>query len=92
MTNVHNLTQPEITFQLHTSAPVAGTLAIPDRLTHIPEAEDPGFFEMVEYFFHKSCVLIEDRNLFVNEFKQFCNLSWGPIFFDIDYLEVCFDF
>jgi len=46
---------------LHTSVPVAGTLTIPDRLVHIPEADDPGFFEMVEYFFHKSCVLIEDR-------------------------------
>jgi len=51
---------------LHTSAPVAGTLTIPDRLKHIPEADDPGFFEMVEYFFHKSCVLIEDRLVDVN--------------------------
>ena len=40
---------------------VQGSLEIPERLRHIPEAEDPGFFEMVEYFFHKSCVLIEDR-------------------------------
>jgi len=46
---------------LHTSAPVAGTLVMPERLRHIPEADDPGFFEMVEYFFHKSIVLIEDR-------------------------------
>ena len=23
--------------------------------------KDPGFFEMVEYFFHKSCVLAEDK-------------------------------
>lgn len=52
--------------ELHTSAPVAGTLTIPERLQHIPEAEDPGFFEMVEYFFHKSCVLIEDRLIDVN--------------------------
>jgi len=51
---------------LHTSAPVAGTLTIPERLQNIPEAEDPGFFEMVEYFFHKSCVLIEDRLVDVN--------------------------
>jgi len=51
---------------LHTSAPVAGTLTIPERLQGIPEAEDPGFFEMVEYFFHKSCVLIEDRLVDVN--------------------------
>jgi len=41
---------------LHTSAPVAGTLEIPERLRGIPDADDPGFFEMVEYFFHKSCV------------------------------------
>ena len=40
--------------ELHTSAPALGSLAMPDRLKHIPEAEDPGFFEMVEYYFHKS--------------------------------------
>ena len=49
---------------------------MPDRLQHIPDAEvcieipilranstgqDPGFFEMVEYFFHKACILSEDR-------------------------------
>jgi len=52
--------------QLHTTSPVQGTLTIPERLQHIPDAEDPGFFEMVEYFFHKSCVLIEDRLVDVN--------------------------
>jgi hypothetical protein len=41
-------------FQLHTSSPVQGSLTIPERLRGIPEAEDPGFFEMVEYFFHKA--------------------------------------
>jgi glutamate dehydrogenase (NAD(P)+) len=51
---------------LHTSAPAAGTLKMPERLVHIPEADDPGFFEMVEYFFHKSCILIEDRLVDVN--------------------------
>jgi len=45
---------------ISTSTPVNGTRTIPERLQHIPEAESPGFFEMVEYFFHKSCVLIED--------------------------------
>merc|ERR550519_46518 len=45
---------------LHTSTPNAGSLTIPERLVPIPEAEDPGFFEMVEYFFHKACVLSED--------------------------------
>ena len=45
---------------LHTSTHNAGSLTIPERLVAIPEAEDPGFFEMVEYFFHKACVLSED--------------------------------
>ena len=39
---------------LHTSAAVSGSWDIPDRLKHIPDADDPGFFEMVEYYFHKS--------------------------------------
>jgi len=46
---------------LHTSGVIQGTLAMPDRLVQIPEAEDPGFFEMVEYFFHKACILAEDK-------------------------------
>lgn len=28
---------------------------IPQRLLYIPDAEDPSFFEMVEYFFHRGC-------------------------------------
>jgi len=52
--------------EFHSSAVRDGSLQIPERLQHIPEAEDPGFFEMVEYFFHKSCVLIEDRLVDVN--------------------------
>jgi len=47
--------------ELHTSKPVQGVLTMPDRLQHIPEAADPGFFEMVEYFFHKACILAEDK-------------------------------
>jgi len=46
---------------LHTSGVVQGTLTMPERLVEIPEAEDPGFFEMVEYFFHKACILAEDK-------------------------------
>ena len=33
---------------------------MPERLQHIPEADDPGFVEMVEYFFLKACLLSED--------------------------------
>jgi len=46
--------------ELSTSRAVQGVLTMPDRLVHIPEAQDPGFFEMVEYFFHKACILSED--------------------------------
>jgi len=46
---------------LHTSSPVQGVLTMPERLQHIPDAADPGFFEMVEYFFHKACILAEDK-------------------------------
>ena len=45
---------------LHSSLAVQGTWTIPDRLQHVPTALDPGFFEMVEYFFHKACVVVED--------------------------------
>jgi hypothetical protein len=38
---------------------VSGSLTIPERLRGIPEAEDPGFFEMVEYFFHKAEISFE---------------------------------
>jgi len=46
---------------LHTSSPAQGVLTMPGRLEHIPDAADPGFFEMVEYFFHKACILAEDK-------------------------------
>ena len=45
---------------LHTTSVVPGTWQIPDRLHNVPTAQDPGFFEMVEYFFHKACVFVED--------------------------------
>ena len=46
---------------IHTSAPVGGSKwEIPQRLAEIPTAKDPNFFNMVEYFFHKSCVLGEE--------------------------------
>ncbi|XP_040571711.1 glutamate dehydrogenase, mitochondrial [Lepeophtheirus salmonis] len=47
---------------LHTgSGGSLGKWEIPDRLVDIPEAEDPNFFNMVEYYFHKACVLLEDN-------------------------------
>ncbi len=46
--------------QLHSSAQVKGTWQVPDRLKGIPEAEDPNFFNMVEYYFHQACIIAED--------------------------------
>ena len=46
---------------LHTTSASPGTWQIPERLQHIPEAEDPNFFNMVEYYFHKACLLSEDN-------------------------------
>ncbi|XP_030752630.1 glutamate dehydrogenase, mitochondrial-like isoform X1 [Sitophilus oryzae] len=34
---------------------------IPDRLKDMPDNPNPKFFDMVEYFFHKACVLVEDK-------------------------------
>lgn len=34
---------------------------IPDHLAGIEDAEDPLFFEMVEYFYHKSCKILQDK-------------------------------
>lgn len=34
---------------------------IPDRLKDMPNHPNPKFFDMVEYFFHRACVLVEDK-------------------------------
>lgn len=34
---------------------------IPDRLKDIPTHANPKFFDMVEYFFHKACMIVEDK-------------------------------
>ena len=38
-----------------------GTWKIPERLAGIPDAEDPNFFNMVEYYLHRGCVIAEER-------------------------------
>lgn len=34
---------------------------IPDHLKGIEDAEDPLFFDMVEYFYHKSCKILQEK-------------------------------
>lgn len=34
---------------------------IPERLKDMPQNANPRFFDMVEYFFHRACVLVEDK-------------------------------
>merc|ERR1712038_279694 len=47
---------------IHTSqAKSSGSWQIPERLAGIPQAEDPNFFNMVEYYYHRGCVLAEER-------------------------------
>jgi len=46
---------------------------IPERLLYIPDAEDPSFFEMVEYYFHRGCVMVEDS--LIEEMKDRISLQ-----------------
>jgi glutamate dehydrogenase (NAD(P)+) len=47
---------------LHTSQRLnVGTWQIPERLQGIPDADNPNFFNMVEYYFHRACVIAEER-------------------------------
>lgn len=34
---------------------------IPDKFKDMPTAENPRFFDMVEYFFHRACQVAEDQ-------------------------------
>ena len=34
---------------------------IPEHLKGMETAEDPLFFDMVEYFYHKSCLILQDK-------------------------------
>lgn len=34
---------------------------IPERLKDVPNAANPKFFDMVEYFFHRACQIAEDK-------------------------------
>ena len=34
---------------------------VPDRLKDMPELPNPKFYDMVEYFFHRTCIIVEDK-------------------------------
>lgn len=51
---------------LSTSSPVLQH-SIPEHLAYVPDSEDPSFFHMVEYFYHKGWQVVEDK--LVEEFK-----------------------
>jgi len=54
--------RPAFVASLHTSqVSRAERWAIPERLQNIPEADNPNFFNMVEYYYHKACVIAEDK-------------------------------
>ncbi|XP_050531927.1 glutamate dehydrogenase, mitochondrial [Daktulosphaira vitifoliae] len=40
---------------------VRGLHEMPDHLKDVPSAENPRFFDMVEYFFHRACQVAEDK-------------------------------
>lgn len=40
---------------------VRGLHEMPDHLKEVPTAENPRFFDMVEYFFHRACQVAEDK-------------------------------
>lgn len=49
------------------------THQIPDHLKSVPTAPDPKFFDMVEYFFHRGCQVVEEQ--LVSEMKEKSSLE-----------------
>lgn len=49
------------------------THKIPDHLKDVPTAPDPKFFDMVEYFFHRGCQVVEEQ--LVSEMKEKTSLE-----------------
>jgi len=58
---------------LQTATNQRGYHEIPEKLKDVPTAENPRFFDMVEYFFHRACQIAEDK--FVEEMKAKLSLE-----------------
>ncbi|XP_017884592.1 glutamate dehydrogenase, mitochondrial [Ceratina calcarata] len=54
---IHNALRIVSTFQTRGYA----DHQIPDRLKNMPDDPKPKFFDMVEYFFHRACQIVEDK-------------------------------
>ena len=50
-----------------------GSHQMPDRLAKIAEAEDPNFFEMVEYHYHRAVIVLEDA--FVQQMQKYQDMT-----------------
>lgn len=48
-------------------------IEIPDRIKTVPTDRDPKFFDMVEYFFHRGCQVLEEE--LVNGIKEKTSLD-----------------
>lgn len=65
--------KPQSTASLTTSAVAASkngvSHEIPEHLTYVPDAADPSFFHMVEYFYHRGWQVVEDKLVEENRSK-----------------------
>ena len=68
---------------LHTTSKNnSDTWEIPERLHGIPTADHPSFFNMVEYYFHKACIVAEPSLMdMLHRLDIFFKLSVNDLFF-----------
>ena len=62
-----------VSAQFHSSAQSQGSWQLPDRLQGTASADNPGFFEMVEYYFHKAWYNL--LTILLSDFIDFCFCS-----------------
>lgn len=73
--NVETIVKTVSVANLHTGNQLStGTWKVPERLLGIPDADNPNFFNMVEYYFHQACVLAEERLM-----KVICYLNFNQL-------------
>lgn len=60
-TDISSVLKVSVAGVLKTRSYSTGRYEIPDKFKDMPNAENPRFFDMVEYFFHKACQTAEDQ-------------------------------